>query len=139
MQNKKGFTLVELMLVVIIISILVAMVVPRLMGRSDQAREAATKADINANLASAIDLYEVDTGSVPDGGEGLQALLKKPGNAQVASRWKGPYIKKTPLDPWGNPYAYRAPGSHGDAYDLCSYGKDGNEGGDDDICNFDET
>ena len=135
-SNKKGFTLVELMLVVIIISILVAMVVPRLMGRSDQAREAAARADIEANLASALDLYEVDIGTFPRTEEGLQALRGVPSNAKVAKRWKGPYIKKKPLDPWGNPYVYQFPGTHGSGYDLFSYGKDGNEGGGDDIANW---
>ena len=137
-NSTSGFTLVELMLVVIIISILVAMVVPRLMGRSDQAREAAARADIDANLASALDLYEVDTGSFPKTDSGLDALMVKPSNSQVAKRWKGPYIKKRPADPWGNPYVYKFPGDHGAGYDLYSYGADGGEGGGDDITSWDK-
>ena len=136
MRKDRGFTLVELMLVVIIISILVAMVVPRLMGRSDQARAAAARADIEANLASALDLYEVDTGSYPKTEMGLEALLTAPSDPKVSKRWKGPYIKKKSLDPWGNAYVYKFPGSHSSGYDLYSYGKDGNEGGTDDITNW---
>ena len=138
LKRTSGFTLVELMLVVIIISILVAMVVPRLMGRSDQARETAARADIEANLASALDLYEADTGSFPKTEQGLDALIAKPSSSQAAKRWKGPYIKKKPQDPWGNPYVYKFPGDHGSNYDLYSYGKDGNEGGGDDITNWEE-
>ena len=137
-KNRAGFTLVELMLVVIIISILVAMVVPRLMGRTDQAREAAARADIEANLSSALDLYEADTGTYPKTEEGLDALMTKPSNPQAAKRWKGPYIKKKPADPWGNPYVYQFPGTHGSGYDLYSSGKDGNEGGGDDITSWEK-
>ena len=129
--NKKGFTLVELMLVVIIISILVAMVAPRLAGRSEQAKVAAARADIEANLSSALDLYEIDNGSYPDK---LDDLITKPASAP---NWKGPYLKKKPMDPWGTPYVYKYPGTHGD-YDLLSYGKSGAEGGGNDIANWDE-
>ncbi len=137
-KKQTGFTLVELMLVVIVISILVAMVVPRLMGRSDQARESAAHADIEANLASALDLYEVDTGAFPKTEEGLDALITKPSNPKIAKKWKGPYIKKKSADPWGNPYVYKFPGSHGTVYDLYSYGKDESEGGGDDITNWEK-
>lgn len=129
--GRKGFTLVELMLVVIIIGVLVAMVAPRLAGRSEQAKVAAARADINANMASALDLYEIDNGSYP---EKLDDLMVKPANA---SNWKGPYLKKKPVDPWGNPYVYKYPGTHGD-YDLMSYGKTGMEGGSDAVTNWDE-
>lgn len=129
--DKKGFTLVELMLVVIIIGVLVAMVAPRLAGRSEQAKRAAARADIEANLASALDLYEIDNGAYP---EKLEDLTVKPSNAP---NWKGPYLKKKPLDPWGNPYVYKYPGTRGD-YDLVSYGKSGAEGAGDEINNLDE-
>ena len=129
-ENKKGFTLVELMLVVIIIGTLVAMVMPRLAGRTEQAKRAAAKADIEANIASALDLYEIDNGSFP---ENLDALMvKKDG--------KGPYLKKRAVDPWGHPYKYTFPGTHGD-YDLYSFGKDGvdNNGEGDDVANWESV
>lgn len=128
---RKGFTLVELMLVVIIISVLVAMVAPRLAGRSEQAKIAAAKADIDANLSSALDLYEIDNGTYP---EKLEDLYIKPASAP---NWKGPYLKKRALDPWGNQYVYKYPGAHGD-YDLMSYGRSGVEGADA-ITNWDES
>ena len=137
-KHSSGFTFVEILLVVAIISILAAMVVPKLVGRTDEARVAAARADIDANLSAALDLYEVDTGSYPKTDEGLEALMTKPTDPKVARRWKGAYLKKKPLDPWGNPYAYRFPGTNGEMYDLYSFGKDGNEGGGDDITNWDE-
>lgn len=131
MRNNKGFTLVELMLVVIIIGVLIAMVAPRLAGRSEQAKIAAAKADIQANLASALDMYEIDNTVYPDK---LEDLMVKPTNAP---RWKGPYLKRKPVDPWGNQYVYKYPGTHGD-YDLVSYGKSGAEGGGSEITSWDE-
>ena len=135
MQSKKGFTLVELMLVVIIIGILVAMVMPRLAGRTEQARIGAARADIEMNIGSALDLYELDNGAYPTSAEGLQALLAEPSGAP---NWRGPYLKKKPLDPWGNPYQYKSPSSHGMDYDLYSLGRNGAEGGDDDITNWEQ-
>ncbi len=135
MDNKKGFTLIELMLVVIIIGVLVSMVVPRLAGRSEEARIAAAKADINANISVALDLFELDNGKYPTTDEGLSALRAKPG---LASNWKGPYLKKEPVDPWSKKYIYRSPGEHNPDYDLYSYGPDGKEGGSDDIANWEE-
>ncbi len=133
MSRRRGFTLIELMLVIIIIGLLVAMVVPRLAGRSQQARIAAAQADINANLSVALDLFEFDSGRYPSTEEGLGALLKAPPSAP---RWSGPYVKKgIPLDPWGHSYVYRSPGRLSEDYDLLSYGPDGAEGGNDDITN----
>jgi len=133
-KGDGGFTLVELMLVVIIIGILVAMVMPRLAGRTEQAREAAARADIEVNIGSALDLYELDNGVYP---KNLDALRTDPGKSDAAG-WRGPYLKKKPLDPWGNPYVYKLESSHGMDYDLYSCGRDGVEGGEDDITNWDE-
>ena len=127
--QAKGFTLIELMLVVVIIGALVAMVMPRLTGRSEQARMTAAEADIRANIATALKLYELDNGGFPSSDEGLSALLSRPGSA---TRWNGPYLEKKPLDPWGREYKYRCPGEHRPAdYDLYSLGKDGVESTDD--------
>lgn len=135
-MDKKGFTLIELMLVVIIIGILISMVTPRLAGRSEEARIAAGKADINANIAVALDLYELDNGKYPSTEEGLSALLAKPA---LSVRWKGPYLKKEPLDPWGRRYLYKSPGDRAGDYDLYSYGPDGAEGGEDDVVGWEEA
>lgn len=135
MQSKKGFTLIELMLVVIIIGVLVSMVVPRLAGRSEEARITTAKADIHANISVALDLFELDNGKYPTTEEGLAALRAKPASSL---NWKGPYFKKAPLDPWGKEYIYRSPGEHNPDYDLYSYGPDATEGGGDDITNWEE-
>jgi len=132
-DNHKGFTLIELMLVVIIIGALVAMVMPRLTGRGEQARVAAAKADIMANIATGLKLYELDNGNFPTGEEGLGALMNKPAST---TNWRGPYLEKTPTDPWGREYKYKSPGEHRQAdYDLYSLGKDGVES-DDDVKNW---
>ncbi|OQX54054.1 MAG: type II secretion system protein GspG [Candidatus Omnitrophica bacterium 4484_213] len=130
-NQKEGFTLIELMLVVIIISILAAMVIPRLSGRSEEARQAVAKTDIEANLSLALDLYEMDNGSYP---QSLDALRRRPAGAD---RWKGPYIKKKPVDPWGRVYIYKFPGEHNpESYDLYSLGSDGQAGTNDDVANW---
>lgn len=129
MVKKNGFTLIELMLVVIIIGALAAMVMPRLTGRSEQARVAAAKADVTANIATGLKLYELDNGNFPTKQDGLQALLKQPSGA---NNWNGPYLERKPIDPWGREYKYVSPGIHRPQdYDLSSLGKDGQESADD--------
>jgi general secretion pathway protein G len=129
MLKRIGFTLIELMLVVIIIGALVAMVMPRFAGRSEQARTAAAKADVTANIATGLKLYELDNGNFPTTQDGLQALAQKPANA---NNWNGPYLERKPIDPWGREYKYVSPGTHRPHdYDLYSLGKDGQESADD--------
>jgi len=135
LKDSRGFTLIELMLVIIVIGVLVAMVAPRLAGKSQQAKDAAARADINANLSAGLDMFEMHNGRYPTTDEGLAALRTAPSGA---SSWKGPYLKRTvSLDPWGKPYVYRSPGQHNrEDYDLFSTGPDGVEGTADDITNW---
>lgn len=133
-RNIEGFTLIEIMLVIIIIGILVAMVVPNFAGRGEQARVMAAKADIESNLATALDLYEVDNGRYPTTEQGLMALIEEPSSAPVPKNWNGPYLKKksVPKDPWDKDYVYASPGIHNtEEYDLASLGSDGIESSDD--------
>jgi general secretion pathway protein G len=129
---KKGFTLIEIMLVVIIITALAAMVLPRLTGRGEQGKIAAAKADISLNIATALKIYELDNGGFPSTEESLGALLSPPSSA---INWTGPYIEKKPLDPWGREYQYKSPGQHRSDYDLYSLGRDGRES-EDDVMNW---
>lgn len=129
-KREAGFTLIELMLVVIIIGALTAMVMPRLAGRTEQAKVSAAQADVSANIATALKLYELDNGRFPGAEDGgLNALFTKPSNA---SGWNGPYLEKKPVDPWGKEYKYQSPGSHRTYdYDLWSTGRDGVDSEDD--------
>lgn len=130
--TKSGFTFVEILLVVVIIGILASMVLPRFVGRSEQARQAAASADINASIATALDMFELDNGQYPDK---LDDLITKP---SYATSWNGPYLKKKPTDPWGREYIYKPTTDKRD-YELVSYGKDGVAGGGDDISNKETT
>lgn len=134
-MRQRGFTLIEIMLVVIIISALAAMIIPRLSGRSEQARASVAKADIQTNIATALKLYELDNGMFPTTSQGLLALRERPSSGPLAKHWNGPYIEREPLDPWDNQYIYTSPGSHRSDYDLYSKGKDLNSS-DDDITNW---
>ena len=136
--KSKGFTLIEILLVVIIIGTLVAMVVPRLGGRSEQARVAAAKVDITVNIPTALKLYELDNGFFPTTEQGLAALFKKPAVEPNPQNWNGPYLERLPTDPWGKPYQYHSPGTHRPHdYDLWSAGKNTKEDKtDDDITNW---
>ncbi len=141
-RQEYGFTLVEMLLVVMIITTLAAMVVPRFTGRAKEAKIAAATADIQANLASALDLYEVDNGAYPTTEQGIAALLEAPTLPPAAKRWRGPYLKKRGAikDPWGNPYVYRSPGVHNrEDFDLYSLGPDGSEEGHDNITNWEDA
>ena len=130
--NSRGFTLIEILLVVIIIGILVSLVAPRLAGRSEEARKQAAKADIDGGISLALDLYEVDNGQYPGK---LDELVTKPSGAP---NWKGPYLKKgVPKDPWGTEYVYRIPGTHNSSsYDLYSLGRDKQENTEDDVVHW---
>ena len=137
MPRRGGFTLIELMIVVIIIAALAAMVLPRLAGRSEQAKIAIAEADINSNIAMGLKLYELDNGNYPTTEQGLDALIIKPSSNPLPLNWKGPYLEKKPLDPWKNLYQYKCPGAHNpSSYDLYSLGKDGTEGTADDVQNW---
>jgi len=129
-NRRRAFTLVEMLLVITIIGILAALVIPKMVGRSEQARQAAAHADISS-IKTALDAFEVDNGYYP---KGLSDLLQQPGNAK---NWHGPYLDKLPVDPWGNPYVYYFPGRHNqNSFDLSSIGPDGKEGTEDDIGNW---
>lgn len=125
---QRGFTLIEIMVVVVIMGILAALVVPKLMGRTDDARIMAAKQDI-ATIMQALKLYKLDNQNYPTTEQGLQALVTKPISGPVANGWKtGGYIDKLPKDPWGSPYQYLSPGIHNEI-DVLSLGADGQVGG----------
>lgn len=130
---RRGFTLVELLLVLVILGVLASLVLPKFTGRTEQARVTAAQTQI-ATFGTALDAYEVDTGSYPRGSGGLQALVVQ---SSDATNWRGPYLKNDiPLDPWGHPYIYEYPGRQNPSgYDLRSMGPDGQDGTADDITN----
>ena len=133
-RRRGAFTLVEMLLVLFILATLAAIVIPKMTGRSKQAKVTAAQSQISS-ISTALEAFEVDNGYYPKTG-GLDDLVNQPGNT---SGWKGPYLSKgIPLDPWGNPYVYEYPGKHNaNGYDLMSPGPDGRAGTDDDINNWD--
>ena len=136
-NTQYGFTLIELMIVVIIIAALSAMVVPRLSNRSEQAKITVAEADINSNISLALKLYKLDNGRYPTTAQGLKALLTKPSSTPAPRNWNGPYLEGEPLDPWKVEYGYKSPGaSNTTGYDLYSLGPDGIEDSVDDIANW---
>lgn len=126
LKRQKGFTLIELMVVVVILAVLAGLVVPNLMDRPDEARLVKAKQDISA-ISSALKLYKLDNFNYPTTDQGLDALVSKPTDEPVPKNWK-PLLDNVPTDPWGNPYLYLSPGEHG-AFDLFTYGADGVDGG----------
>jgi len=128
--RARGFTLIEIMVVVAILGILAALIVPKVIGRSDEARVVAARQDIGT-LMQALKLYRLDNQRYPSTEQGLAALLAKPTTAPLPANWKtGGYLDRLPRDPWGNPYQYLQPGLHAEV-DLFSFGADGQPGGTD--------
>jgi general secretion pathway protein G len=128
----RGFTLIELMVVIVILGILAGLIIPRIMGRPEEAKELKAKMQIES-IETALKLYKLDNGAYPDTEQGLQALVEKPDTGTLPKKWRtGGYLEKgkVPKDPWGNDFIYLSPGAHGD-YDLISYGADGVQGGED--------
>lgn len=134
-KNNRGFTLIELMMVVIIIGILAAIVVPKFTGQTEKARMAATKMEIR-NIGMALDRYEMENGAFPTTEQGLRALMEKPTSSPTPRDWSGPYLKDEPKDPWQQSYQYRRPSQNNLDYDLWSWGPDGKDGTEDDVTNW---
>lgn len=130
-RHLRGFTLIEIIVVVVIIGLLAAMVAPRVMKRTDDAKLVRVANDIRAIEAS-LNLYKLDNFNYPSTDQGLQALVTKPNGNPEAKNWKqGGYLRSLPRDPWGNEYQYINPGSSGASFDLYSFGADGKTGGED--------
>lgn len=128
MRKRKGFTLVEVLVVVVILGLLAALVVPRVVGRGEEAKRTAASVQIR-EIEQALEMYRLDSSLYPTTAQGLEALVSKPSIHPEPRKYReGGYIRKLPVDPWGMPYVYRAPGDHGE-FDLFSRGADGEEGG----------
>lgn len=132
-RDRRGFTLIELMVVIVILGILAGLIVPRIMGRPEQAKRLKARMQIES-ISTALKLYKLDNGAYPSTEQGLQALVEPPSSGNIPQNWrKGGYLEKgkVPKDPWGNDFIYLSPGIHDD-YDLIAYGADGASGGEDD-------
>lgn len=134
--RQRGFTLIEIMVVVIILGILAAIVAPNVIGRVGEAQVTAARQDLRS-IESALKLYRLDNFSYPTTEQGLEALVAKPADPSIRN-WKGPYVERVPKDPWGNPYLYLSPGNNGeiDIYTMGRDGRPGGEGEDADIGNW---
>jgi general secretion pathway protein G len=130
---RAGFTLIEILVVIIVIGLLAGLVGPRILGRVSEAKSATARTQIEL-LGVALDNYRLDNGAYPTSDQSLGALQEKPAREPIPINWRGPYLKKAiPQDPWGRPYTYRSPGEHNPTgYDLWTLGRDGQPGGEDD-------
>lgn len=140
-MNKKmrrgGFTIIELLLVMVILAVLAAVVVPKFVGRSEQAKLTAADSDITS-IETMLDAYEIDMGGYPQTDDGIEMLVDKP-SGDEGDNWHGPYLDEFPIDPWGNEYVYEYPGRENEyGFDLSSAGPDGQDGNDDDIHNWED-
>ncbi|MCG7199727.1 type II secretion system major pseudopilin GspG [Marinobacter pelagius] len=134
-SRQRGFTLIEIMVVMVILGLLVAIVAPNIMGRSDQAKVTIAETQLK-NIQSALDLYRLDNSHYPSTQQGLEALVSRPSGSPEPKNWNPDgYLKSVPEDPWGNQFQYVSPGTEG-PYDLYSYGADGQEGGDGDAADI---
>lgn len=125
----RGFTLIEVLVVVVILAILAGIVVPQIMDRPGQARQTRAKQDVQS-IMTALNMYHLDNFSYPDSSQGLKALVQKPADLPEGAHWSGPYLQQVPVDPWGRPYLYLNPGVHGKV-DVYTLGSDGRRGGQD--------
>ena len=133
LRDKKGFTLIEIMVVVVILGVLAAIIVPKFLGRPDEAKVTKAKVDIKS-LEEALGLFKLDNGFYPSTEQGLKALVEKPEIGRIPEKFQaGGYLKRVPNDPWGTPFVYLSPGVQSRDFDLISYGADGQPGGE----NFD--
>ncbi len=128
-RNQRGFTLIEIMVVVVILGVLAAVVVPRLLNRPDEARITKTQVDIK-KIEETLGMFKLDNGYFPTTEQGLMALVSKPDTGRIPTKYPdGGYLKKVPVDAWNNEYVYLSPGLHDKDFDLISYGADGEPGG----------
>ncbi|HNV73242.1 MAG: type II secretion system major pseudopilin GspG [Gemmatimonadetes bacterium] len=129
-RPSRGFTLLELLVVIIVLGLLAGLVAPQIFGRVGEAKVTTARTQMSL-VGTALDSYRLDNGAYPTTEQGLQALREKPTREPIATNWRGPYLRKeVPLDPWGRAYVYRAPGSRNpNGYDLSTLGRDGTEGG----------
>lgn len=138
--REAGFTLIEIMVVIVILGLLAALVVPKLVGRTEEAKRTQTRIQIK-NIQQAMELFKLDNGFFPSTDQGLEALVRMPEAGRIAKNYrKGGYLERVPKDPWGNPFVYVSPGQNAD-YDISSYGADGVPGGeaeDADVNSWDE-
>ncbi len=139
-RDRAGFTLIEIMVVIVILGLLAALVVPKLIGRTEEAKKTQSRVQIK-HIEQALELFKLDNGFFPGTDQGLEALVRLPEGGRIPKNYrKGGYLDRVPKDPWGNPYVYISPGTHGD-YDISSYGADGvagGEGEDADVNSWDE-